>query len=130
MRKCLIVFLLTISSTIFAGNEIYGVWKLSTANGETVPSDFHMKLNENGIAETWPIPACWGNEKTSKGKYQLTKKQFIIETGNGNIKSKYSLKNDTLTIAGRVETVYVKENNPPFPGELKVKSELASNCTN
>jgi hypothetical protein len=130
MRNCLVVLLLTFSSAVFAGEEIYGVWKLSTANGEVAPSEFYMKLNENGIVETWPIPACWGTEKTSKGKYRLTKKQFIIETGNGNMKSNYSLKNNTLTITGSVETVYLKENNPPLPGELKAKSESAPNCSN
>ncbi len=131
--KYLIIFTFLFFSMDCLANDKYmeklaGVWKIHSADGKEVPAEFYMQLKEDGTAETWPVSKCWGEEKTSKGKYRATKKEFIVVMEKGeDIASKYKLKGNKLLIKARVDTVYIRDENPPNPGELKNPTD-SSDC--
>jgi len=131
MKTIITVLCILIPTILFAvepikaEKEIVGTWQFISVDGRKIPSEFYMKFDADGIAQSWPAPHE-GKFKTkngiSTGGYRIDENFFyIVKEKTEDIESRYELSGDSFTMTtdkGNV-LVYHRVKNPPPPGELK-----------
>ena len=119
----LIIFpvLAACTSYLASSDRVIGTWRVHAVNGEVVSYELYAKYSVDGSALAWPIPEGWGMNTVVTGKYYLTDTEFVlINETQGNMRVHYELKDDQLILrAPEEELVYIREKNPPLPGETK-----------